>query len=255
VDNKKARKKEDKGMEFFDVVKKRRSIRKFKPNPLPKGALEQILDAARFAMSGANGQPWEFVVIRKKKMIAKIADLYVEYGRKRDCAIEKTREMQYRHNMFKSFYPNLPGWTNAPVIIAVCGDIRTYQATVLSAHFLRGEGGPEATYFKNVGNATQLICLSAAALGLATQWVSTEIGWEPKVRELLDIPDDLMIHTMVPVGYGAYEPAPPYRRGLEEIVHYDKYDRSRYRTDDDIADFLNLLRKKTKAAYSETVID
>lgn len=50
-------------IEFFKVVKKRRSIRSFKPDPIPEGAVEQILDAARWAISGANGQPWEFVVV------------------------------------------------------------------------------------------------------------------------------------------------------------------------------------------------
>ncbi len=242
-------------MEYFEVVKKRRSIRNFKPDPLPEGSVEKILDAARFAMSGANGQPWEFVVITKKATIGKLAQLYVEYGRKRDVIMENTRELKYRHNMFKKFYDNPPGWKNAPVIIAVCADIRTYQATVLSAHFTRGEGGAEATYFKNVGNATQLICLSAAALGLGTQWVSTESGWEPKMRALLDVPDDLLIHTIVPVGYPVHEPAPPYRRELKDIVHYDKYDHSRYRTDQDIDDFLLLLRKKTKAAYSKIIAE
>ena len=241
-------------MEFFDVVKERRSIRNFRPDPLPEGAVEKILEAARFAMSGANGQPWEFVVITKQATKDKIAAINVEYGRKKTCIFEQTRELPYRHNMFKNFYPNLPAWKIAPVIIAVCADIRTYQATVLSAHFLNGEGGAEATYFKNVANATQLICLAAAALGLGTQWISTASGWERKVRELLDVPDDLMIHTLVPVGYPAHKPASPYRRELKEIVHYDKYDRSKYRTDEDIIEFLKLLRKKTRGAYADTII-
>lgn len=242
-------------MEYFDVIKHRRSIRNFKPDPLPEGAVEQILEAARFAMSGANGQPWEFVIIREQETKDKIAAINVEYGRKRTCLMEKTRELPYRHNMFKHYYTNPPGWKNAPVIIAVCADIRTYQATVLSTHFGNGEGGAEATYFKNVGNATQLICLSAAALGLGSQWVSTSSAWERKLRELLDVPDDLMIHTLVPIGYPAHKPAPPYRRELSEIVHYDKYDRSRHRSDEDIDEFLKLLRKKTKISYKKAFIE
>ena len=54
-------------MDYFDVVKGRRMCRNFKPDPIPKGAIEQILDAARHAPSGANSQPWEFVVITKQK--------------------------------------------------------------------------------------------------------------------------------------------------------------------------------------------
>lgn len=242
-------------MDFFDVVKNRRSVRNFRTDPLPKGAVEKILDAARFAMSGANGQPWEFVVITKKKTRDKIADINIEYSRRRVCTIEGTRELQYRHNMFKRFYTNPPAWKNAPVIIAVCGDLRTYQATVLATHFFNGEGGPQGTYLKNMGNATQLICLAAASLGLGAQWVSVNLGWERNVKELLDIPDDLIIHTLIPIGYPAHTPAPPYRRKLKEIVHYEKYDRSKYRSDEDIVEFLALLRKHTNAAYDKVIVD
>jgi len=238
-------------MEFFDVVKRRRSVRKFKPDPLPEGAVEQILDAARWAMSGANGQPWEFVVVKNKRTKNKIAEIYVEHGRKRIHAIEKTREKALQHNMFRSFYTNPPGWKDAPVIIAVCGDQRTFQATVLAAHFFNGEGAPLATFLKNMANATQLICLSAAAMGLGTQWVTVNLGWERPVKTLLDIPDDLVIHTLIPVGYPAYDPSPPTRRKLEEMVHYEKYDRSKYRTDDDILEFLLRLRKSTRRAYEK----
>jgi nitroreductase len=239
-------------MEYFDVVKKRRSIRSFKPDPIPEGSVEKILEAARWAMSGANGQPWEFVVVTDQETKDKIAEIYVEHGRKRTYAVERTRESHLRHPMFRSFYTNPPGWKKAPVFIFVCGDQRTYQATVLSTHFFFGEGGPLGTYFKNMGNATQLICLSAAALGLGTQWVSFSAIWERHVKVLLDIPDDLIIHTMVPVGYPAYEPATPYRRDLKEIVHYGKYDRSKYRTDDDILEFLANLRKRTTPAYEKS---
>lgn len=162
----------------------------------------------------------------------KIAKIYVEHGSKRVFAIEKTRDKDLRHPMFRSFYTNPPGWKNASVLIAICGDQRTYQATVLATHFFNGEGGPVATYLKNMANATQLIYLSAAALGLGTQWVSVNVAWERHVKVLLDVPDDLIIHTIIPVGYPAYEPGTPYRRELHEIVHYEKYNRSKYRMEE-----------------------
>lgn len=160
-------------MEYFDVVNNRRSCRNFKPDPIPKGAVEQIIEAAHWAPSGANGQPWEFVVITKKETKDKIADIYVENGRKQGCVFESTRGEEYRHNMFKKYYSNAPGWKAAPVFIAVCGDLRTYLATVASAYYSNGDGGPFATYFMNVGNATHLICQAASALGLGASWVST----------------------------------------------------------------------------------
>jgi len=61
----------------------------------------------------------------------------------------------------------------------------------------------------------------------------------------------LDIHTVVPIGYPAYEPEPPYRRELSEIVHFEKYDRSKYRSGDDIVKFLYELRGHTKPAYRQ----
>ncbi|MFC1868958.1 nitroreductase family protein [Thermodesulfobacteriota bacterium] len=240
-------------MEFFEVVKKRRSVRSFKTDPVPEGTVEKILDTARWAMSGANGQPWEFVVVTDRETKEKIAEVYVEHNRKRVYGIEQTRDKDMRHPMFRSSYSNPPGWKDAPVLIAVCGDQRTFQATALAAHFFNGEGGPMGTYLKNMGNTTQLICLSAAALGLGAQWVSVNLAWERRVKAILDVPDDLLIHSLVPVGYPTYEPSSPYRRDLDELVHYGKYDRSRYRTDEDIHEFILRLRKRTKAGYEKVV--
>ncbi len=48
---------------LIELLHRRMSVRKFKPDPLPEGAIEKIMEAGRWAMSGANGQPWEYVVV------------------------------------------------------------------------------------------------------------------------------------------------------------------------------------------------
>lgn len=65
-------------MELFETVEKRRSIRKFRPNPIPDRDLKKILEAGRLAPSGGNRQPWSFIVVRKpetKKKLAAVANL------------------------------------------------------------------------------------------------------------------------------------------------------------------------------------
>jgi len=65
-------------MDLFETVEKRRSIRKFRPNPIPDKDLKKILEAGRLAPSGGNRQPWSFVVVRKpetKKKLAAVANL------------------------------------------------------------------------------------------------------------------------------------------------------------------------------------
>lgn len=232
---------------LLDLVRRRRSIRRFKPDPLPEGSVEKILEVARWAMSGANGQPWEFVVVKDKELKERIVQIHKD-GRKSIRTIEESRISELRHPAF-NVPREEPGYKDAPVFIVICADPRTYQATVLGANFYRGDGGPTATFFKNMANATQLIHLAAAALGLGAQWLSVASPWEGRVREVLGIPDVLVVHTIVPIGYPDYKARPPYRRKLDEMVHYDRYDKSKFRTDEQIQEFLADLRRRSIPAY------
>lgn len=60
--------------EFLKLLRKRRSVRMFKPDPVPDEYVEKILEAGRWAMSGANAQPWEFIVVRKHGLKEKLAE-------------------------------------------------------------------------------------------------------------------------------------------------------------------------------------
>ena len=62
--------------QFLKLVRARHTCRGFKPDPLPDGAVEKILEAARWAMSGANSQPWEFVVVRDAATIRRLYQAY-----------------------------------------------------------------------------------------------------------------------------------------------------------------------------------
>ena len=235
--------------QFLDLVRKRRSIRRFKPDPIPDESIEKILEAGRWAMSGANGQPWEFIIVKDHEMKNRMADAYIEV-RKESYWIEQTRVEDIRHPQLLS-PPSSPELKGAPVLIVVCGDKRTYQATVLSTNFMDGEGGPGGTYIKNLANATHNMCLAAAALGLGAQWKSVNGVWEQALKRLLDVPDIIEIHTIVALGFPAYEPLPPYRRELKEMVHLEKYDRSKFRSGEEIIKFLRHLRQKTRPGYAQ----
>ncbi len=235
--------------EFLALVRSRRSCRKFKPDPVSDEDIETILEAGRWAMSGANGQPWEFIVIKDQKIKDKIAEFFIEH-RQRTVDMESTRREELRQPAFRELLTNPPPLKTAPVVIAVVGDRRTLQASVLYSNFVFGEGGPAATYFKNMANATQLLCLAAACLGLGAQWATVNASWEESLKALLNVPEELAVPTLIPIGYPDYKAPPPYRRKLTEIVHYDKYDRSRFRSGKDINDFLLKLRQLTKESYS-----
>lgn len=230
--------------EFLKVIRSRRSIRNFKSDPIPDEYIEKILEAARWAMSGANGQPWEFVVVKDAKLRKKVVDIYEE-SRYRTHLIESTRSAELRHPGAKHTPADLIRFRNAPVIIVVCGDPRTIQASVLAASFLSSA----KVFHENLANTTQMIHLAASSLGLGAEWVSISPPFDERIKTALGIPDVFRIETIVPVGYAPYKPAPPYRRKLDEILHWNKYDMKKFRSDEQILDFLRLLRNKTRPAY------
>ncbi|MDP2931747.1 MAG: nitroreductase family protein [Chloroflexota bacterium] len=237
--------------QFLELTKKRRTIRRFNPDPIPDGCIEKILEAARFAQSGGNAQPWEFIVVKNPETKNRIVELIAE-AHKYNWDIEKTRVEELRHPAYRGEgrqgEPTVT-FKDAPVFIVVCGDPRRVQATVIAAHFIIHEGGPQAHFLKNIGNATQIIHLAAAACGLGSQWVTVSSAIEARLKDLLDLPVEFAVHTIVPIGYPAYTPAPNYRRDLSEMVHYEKYDRTKYATGEDIYNYLLKLRNKTVPAY------
>jgi len=239
---------------FLELVKSRRSVRRFKTDDVPEDAIGKMLEAARWAMSGANAQPWEFVVVRDKVLRERIIKSWLEPHRE-VWTIEQTRVPELRLTPLKGEFDTVPPWKKAPVMIMVLGDRRTYQATVLAAHFLGGEGGTDATYLKNMGNATLLMHLAAASQGLGSMWLSVSRVWGQEIKKILDIPEMLDLHTIVCVGYPAYTPQAPYRRALSDIVHYDKYDQSRYRSAEQIQEFLHALRGHTESAYRQGFLE
>ena len=224
--------------QFLGLVRRRRSIRKFKPDPIPDEYVEKIIEAARWAMSGANAQPWEFIVIKDQRTKEKIGEIYRESRREMN-SMEMIRSDSFRHRMVDTSKP--PPFKDAPTLIVVCGDLRTLQASVAGTNFTGG-GGPSSTYMKNMANATHTMQLAAAALGLGSGWISVH-NMEQPLKRLLDVPDILEIHTIVPLGYPAEVPAPGNRRGVNELMHFEKYDRTRFRSGDEIIEFIQELRK------------
>ena len=235
--------------QFLELVKKRRSVRRFKPDPIPEGMIEKILEAARWAQSGSNAQSWEFIVVRDREKKKKITEI-IARGWKRTFDVEQTRIPEVRHQKYmREDQGPAVDFKDAPVFILVCADPRPIQATALSVYFLNVEGGANAHWFKNTANATQIIHLAVAACGLGSEWVSVKCSAQPALRELLNIPDEISVHTLVPVGFPLKDPPPGVRRELSEMVHYDGYDLSKYRTDQDIINFLVNLRKNIRSAY------
>lgn len=203
---------------LLEIMRNRRSIRKFKPDPIPDDAVDKIIEAARWACSGANSQPWEFIVIKDPQTREKITDVFLQTTR-------KTREID----------KNFPFGTDegvvrhyqAPVLIAVCCDTRLKEAYPLT-------GWRDETLSVSMGAAIQHMHLAAAALGLGTAWGSVSEPSEKGLKDILGVPSFLKVKEIISLGYPDEQPTARYRRSVEEITHRERLDPTKLRSDEEI---------------------
>ncbi|NWF86489.1 nitroreductase family protein [Candidatus Bathyarchaeota archaeon] len=173
-------------MDVFDAIKKRRSIRAFKSDDISSEIVEKLLEAASWAPSAGNIQPWEFIVIRKPEIKEKLAE----------AALSQTFIEE------------------APVVIVVCAnENRSSQGY--------GVRGKTLYCIQDTAAAIQNIHLAACSFGLGTSWIGA--FREEEAREILKIPNGVRPVAIIPVGFADESPPPRKRRPLNQIVHYETF--------------------------------
>jgi nitroreductase len=169
-----------------ELFKKRRSIRRFKQDPVPDDYIQKIIEAARWAPSGANTQPWEFIVV---------------------------------------------------------GDPRTKEGFPMMVNAIYPLG--EAIFISSLANAFLYMHLAAASLRLGSQWLSATAGPYAQVmlKDMLGIPEELHIYETMVLGYPDEKPRPRMVRERDEMVHSERYDKIRFRTDAQIKNFISAINR------------
>jgi nitroreductase len=220
--------------ELHELVLTRRSIRGYdKTRPVPDELIRDILECARWAPSGGNGQPWEFIVVRDEKTRGQIVDLFLkqqEHKKEMELAVRGDAKMTGA------------GFRDAPVHVIVVGDPRVQETYPIRTMLDKAV----SHYISGLANATLLIHLAATSLGLASQYVSDASSpyMETMLKVMLGIPEPLRIYHLIPIGYASKPIAPRPRRDLDEIVHYERYDMGKYRDDAAFGRFVTTLTRR-----------
>ena len=173
-------------MDVLEAIRGRRSVRAFKSQDVSQELVEELVDAARWAPSAGNIQPWEFIIVRRPEVKRGLAEAAL-------------------HQTFVE---------EAPVVIVVCAD---------ESHSSQGYGVRGKTLYciQDTAAAVQNIHLAAYSLGLGTCWVGA--FREEEAREILKVPRGIRPVAMIPVGYPAEAPPPRSRRPTNKIVHYETF--------------------------------
>ena len=229
---------------FLELVKRRRSIRRFRPDPIPDEYINKIIEAARWAPSGFNSQPWEFVVIKDRELkddVMRIIRTPRPAGASGFSELEDMCEPWMRQKRRPWLDPEME-YQNAPVLILLFGDTRTQLGLPMMVRC--DPHRRQAVYLSSLANAFLYMHLAAATLGLASQWVS--LVTSPRnhclLKNLLHIPNELEIYDMMALGYPAYKSRGKLMRPLDKMVHRDYFGEEDFRTDEDVRDFLKKAR-------------
>jgi nitroreductase len=222
---------------LMDVVRNRMTTRQFDPSyVVPKEHYELILEAARHGPSGANAQPWHYIVVTKPETKKAIADYFVE-------------EQRLRAKMKMKFpTPNYRGLEDAPGFIVVASDFRWTRAFPVlmdgSALDKQYHENAERILLQSVAASTMSAHLAAAALGYNVWWV-TAIGQEAAqnaLKPLLGIPADLAVIDIFLFGPPAKPPYKRWKKTLPQIMNWDKFNMDNYMSVEQIDEWVREKR-------------
>jgi len=173
-------------MDVLEAISSRRSVRSFKTGTVSDDEARTLLEAAHWAPSAGNIQPWEFILVRKPETKRALSEAAFD----------------------QSFIEA------APLVVVVCAD----EQRSIQSYGLRGKN---LFCIQDTAAAVQNILLCACSLGLGTCWVGA--FEEQKVRRVLRVPDGVRPVALVPMGYPAKAPGAGSRRPLSEVVHEEVF--------------------------------
>lgn len=205
-------------LDVVELVKARRSIRKFKPNNVSRDIVNSILDLSRWAPSAHNAQPWRCIVIDDEKVKERLAKAMGEAWLldliKDGVPKEKAEEIV-----------RLKSWervTKSPIVIIVC-------LTMEDMHKYPDKKRQKAEYLMGVQSVAayiQTLLLLAHYYGLGACWICAPLFCQKAVRKALGLPRKMEPQAMIIMGYVDEKPQPPPRKELKEICSFNLWSNS-----------------------------
>jgi len=223
---------------LMDVIRNRMTNRAFAPCEVPREHFEMIIEAARHAPSGANAQPWHYIVVGDPAVKQTISHYFLQ-------------EQQNRIKLRMGFpTPNYAGVATAPGLVVVAVDYRFVRAfpvlndgSELDKMYRRNA---ERILLQSVAASTMSAHLAAAALGYAVWWI-TAIGQEAiqnNIRPLLGVPDELEVVDVMCFGPPLKPSYKRWKRPLDEILNWDRFTAGNLLTAEEIDEWIKTRRHK-----------
>jgi len=199
--------------DLLALIQSRRSIRRFADRPVSRDDLARLLEAARWAPSNHNRQPWRFLVLEER---ARIRALAADVGTSLETRLKSLPALAAAYAA--EFARHAAFFGDAAVLIAA---LHKRPASV-SAALLEGVPNPTLVSGEplSVAMAVQSLLLAATALGLGACVLTAPLLAHEAVARSLRLPAGFEVTCLVAVGHPAESPAPPRRKRLEHVVEF-----------------------------------
>ena len=200
--------------EIYELIKNRRSVKNFLSKEVPKDVLKKILEAAVWAPSAHNAQPWRFIVITDDETKRRLAEAMAQEWRK--DLIKDGISPDIRKVLLKS---SIEHFTKTPVLIIAAITMREMD----KYPDRRRQEFEHLMATQSLAAAIQNMLLMARSEGLGSCWFCAPLFCQDTVRKILGIPGDVEPQALVTIGYPSSWPDPPPRKPLEEVVFKDHW--------------------------------
>jgi coenzyme F420-0:L-glutamate ligase/coenzyme F420-1:gamma-L-glutamate ligase len=200
--------------DFLEVIKQRRSIRKYKKDPIPQEVIHRILEAAVYAPSAHNAQPWRFIVVTDQGQKEGLADAMANVW-----LAELERDHIPKNVVQKALEASIRRFTSAPLLVLCCftmDDMDTYPD-------VERQRNERDLAVQSLAASIQNLLLAAHSKGLGACWFCAPAFCKTAVRQTLKIPCSVEPQALITLGYPAEKPVSPERYPSDTVAFFNSW--------------------------------
>jgi nitroreductase len=228
---------------LLHVMSTMRSMRRLKPDPVPREMIEKLITAASYAPSGGNNQTFSFVVVTDREQLARLAPIWRRIVRWYTATQTAPAHMDQGawQRTLGALEHQAEHFEDIPALIVACYELRSAAARMMrtldkqraglgilgARHLLTAARNTPrmmtTAETASIYPAVQNLLLMARALGLAATLTTWHVMFEQEVKSVLGIPRSVNTYAIIPVGWPAGRFGPVSRRSAADSIHWQKW--------------------------------
>ena len=198
---------------LLDIIKQRRSVRKFNPDPVKKEDILAIVEAAAMAPSATNAQNWQFIAVETETKRKELADAIRNQINEYSSLIKSERAF----NEFNAYSRYFTFFDTAPLVLCVIKTpYASFSKRIMKRYGLSTEA-LDAADAQGPSAAIQNILLAAHAMGYGACWMTGPLVAKEKLEKVLNLAPDNHLMAIIPIGKTDAMPEAPKRKPMDEV--------------------------------------